>query len=407
MEEKIRQKVVVIGHGYTSRLGVIRALGSVGYEVIDIVMVVNKRKGKPDYTPPIDSYSKYVSAIYYCLPDKDQLISLLLAKCVDDSQKVVLFPDSDFSAAAIDLNQEKLEKHFLFPHIMHTPGSVVEWMNKIKQKETAARLGLNVAHGTIINVENGVYELPSSIDYPCFPKPVMSLVGAKTGLGCCESEHQLRNALDKLIKRSPTISVLVEDYLDIDDEFALLGVSDGQSVHIPGIIHISSLAKGGHFGVAKKGEILPVDGYESLLEGFKAFVLQTRFVGVFDIDFFKSEGRFYFCEMNFRYGGSGYAYTKMNVNMPDLFVRTVTREMLPDSMPRVNNRAVFVNERMCLDDWYKGLISTSSFVSLFRHNDISFISDPDDKIPEKRFRFFAIKEIVKRIAKRNPGKNCD
>ena len=398
----MKQKVIVIGHGYTSRLGVIRSLGRAGYEVIVIVMVVNKRKGKPDMTPPVDSYSKYISKIHYCLADKDQLISLLLEKCVDESQKVILFPDSDFSEAVIDLNQEKLKNYFLFPHIDHTSGAVVAWMDKLRQKETAFKLGLNVAKGKVIEVVDGVYEIPSGITYPCFPKPLTTLVGAKTGLGKCESEEQLCSIIDKLIKRSSTISVLVEEYIKIEDEYALIGVSDGVNVHIPGILKFISIASGSHYGVAKKGFIMPNDGYEELFDGFKSFVRETHFVGIFDIDFYRSNGRFYFCEMNFRYGGSGYAYTKMNVNLPDVYVKMMRGGGL-DSSAFVRDTSVYINDRMCLEDWYGGYISTREFIDLRKNRDISFIDDEEDNVPNKMFKKLIWNEGIKKFLKKCLG----
>jgi carbamoylphosphate synthase large subunit len=400
----MKQKVVVIGHGYTSRLGVIRALGTAGYEVIVIVMMVNKRKGKPDTSRPIDSYSKYISQIHYCLPDSEKLINLLLEKCVDSNQKVVIIPDSDMSAAAVDLNQDRLEKHFLFPHINHCQGSVVEWMNKIRQKETALKLSLNVAQGVVVEVVDGTYTLPSTITYPCFPKPLATLVGAKTGLGKCETEQDLHKAINLLIQRYSTISILVEEYKKIDVEHALMGISDGHNVLIPGIIHTTSLALGGHFGVAKRGLIEPCDGYEELLDGFKAFVRETSFVGIFDIDFFKSEGKYYFCEMNFRYGGSGYAYTKMGANLPVMFVQMMTGEASINDKSVITKRAVFVNERMCLEDWYKGYISTKDFKSLIRNRDISFVDDLEDSEPERMFKKMVRREGRKRIVKKIIGK---
>ena len=150
----MRQKVVVIGHGFTSRLGIIRSLGMAGYDVTVIVVVVDMRRGKPDMTPPVDSYSKYVKQVHYCLPDGELLIKLLLDKCLDRNQKTVIVPDSDFSAAVIDRNQKRLEADFLFPHIHHTPGAVVEWMDKACQKDAAAQAGLNVASGRLIHVAN-------------------------------------------------------------------------------------------------------------------------------------------------------------------------------------------------------------------------------------------------------------
>lgn len=399
----MKQKVVVIGHGYTSRLGVIRALGRAGYEVGVIILVVNKRNGKPDLTPPIDSYSKYISSIHYCLPDNDSLISLLLEKCVDENQKVVLIPDSDFSAAAIDLNQEKLERFFLFPHIHHTPGAVVAWMSKLRQKETARKVGLSVASGQVIEVIDGKYSLPVSIHYPCFPKPLLTLVGAKTGLGKCDSEQELRRIIDLLAKKYSSISILVEDYKSIEEEYALLGVSDGQNVHIPGILHLSSLATGTHFGVARRGEIIPIDGFEDLLVKFNSFVREIGFVGVFDIDFYKSGGKLFFCEMNFRYGGSGYAYIKSGVNIPAIYSEMIQGRPL-NSSTFVNKKAIYVNERMCLDDWYKGAISTREFRSIRKDCDISFIADDDDCMPGKQFRELVLKVAVKRALKKCIGR---
>lgn len=395
--------MVVIGHGYTSRLGVIRALGRSGYEVGVIILVVSKRNGKPDLTPPIDSYSKYISSIHYCLPDNDSLISLLLEKCVDENQKVVLIPDSDFSAAAIDLNQEKLEKFFLFPHIHHTPGAVLAWMSKLRQKETARKVGLNVASGEVVEVVDGKYRLPIAIHYPCFPKPLLTLVGAKTGLGKCDSEQELRRIIDLLAKKYSSIAILVEDYKRIEEEYALLGISDGQNVHIPGILHLSSLATGTHFGVARRGEIIPIDGFEDLLVKFSSFVREIGFVGVFDIDFYKSGGKYFFCEMNFRYGGSGYAYIKSGVNIPAIYSEMIQGRPL-NSSAFVNKKAIYVNERMCLDDWYKGAISTREFRLIRKDCDISFIADDDDCMPGKKFREMSLKVAVKRVFKKCLGR---
>ena len=395
--------MVVIGHGYTSRLGVIRALGRSGYEIGVIILVVSKRNGKPDLTPPIDSYSKYISSIHYCLPDNDSLISLLLEKCVDENQKVVLIPDSDFSAAAIDLNQEKLEKFFLFPHIHHTPGAVVAWMSKLRQKEMARKVGLNVASGEVVEVVDGKYRLPITIHYPCFPKPLLTLVGAKTGLGKCDSEQELCRIIDLLAKKYSSISILVEEYKRIEEEYALLGVSDGHNVHIPGILHLSSLATGTHFGVARRGEIIPIDGFEDLLVKFSSFVRGIGFVGVFDIDFYKSGGKYFFCEMNFRYGGSGYAYIKSGVNIPAIYSEMIQGKPL-NSSAFVSKKAIYVNERMCLDDWYKGAISTRDFKSIRKNFDISFIADDDDYMPEKKFRELSSKVAVKRVFKKCLGR---
>ena len=403
----MKQKVVVIGHGYTSRLGVIRALGSAGYDVVVIVMTGYKRDGKTlDTIKPIDCFSKYVSEVYYCPSDREQLINLLLEKCTDRNQKVVLFTDSDFSESAVDVNQETLCRYFLFPHINHEPGAVVAWMNKVRQKETARRVGLNVTDGCIIEVTNGEFFIPKEIKYPCFPKPLSTITGGKGGLVKCNNEQELRRVIVSLIQHTPSISVLVEDYKEIEMEHALLGFTDGKEVVIPGIIQTISLANGGHFGVAKQGRIRPIAGYEDLVSKFKQFVLQTGFVGIFDIDFFKSGGEYYFCEMNFRYGGSGYAYTAMGVNLPVMLVRVLTGESIEGMQKQIEKEAIFVNERMCKDDWAENYISTCEFRRLLKESDVSFIKDINDPCPQKRFvnglwnPVLNMKRIAKKILRR-------
>ena len=402
----MKQKVVVIGHGYTSRLGVIRALGKAGYEVVVVVMTGYNKDGTLNTTKPIDSYSKYVSEVHYCFSDKEMLITLLLERCTDPNQKVVLFTDSDFSEAAVDENQDRLRDHFLFPHINHQTGAVVAWMDKERQKETARKVGLTVAEGWVIDVKDGEYTIPAEIKYPCFPKPMATIVGGKGGLRKCNTVEDLKNVVASLIKRRPTISLLVEEYKEIETEHALLGFTDGKEVIIPGIIQTMSLANGGHFGVAKQGKIMPITGFEDLVEQFKQFVLQTKFVGIFDIDFYKSEGRYYFCEMNFRYGGSGYAYTAMGVNLPEMLVRTLTGKSVEGMQRQITKEAVFVNERMCKDDWIGNYITTKEFVRFMRTADVSFVNDKEDPRPQKFFYkslrdpIMNLKRVVKRMLKR-------
>lgn len=398
----MKQKVVVIGHGYTSRLGVIRALGRAGYEVI-VVVILSSATLPKDFKPkkPIDCYSKYVSQVYYCPHDRDALVDLLLKQCAVVGQKVVVFPDSDFSAAAIDLNQERLRENFLFPHINHEPGAVVSWMDKLRQKECAKALGMNVADGWIIEVKEGNYSIPVQIKYPCFPKPLATLTGGKGGLKKCEDEDDLRDVISILVKRMTNITILVEEYKVIESEHALMGVSDGNNVIIPGIIHTQALACGGHFGVAKQAVIKPIKGYEDLVEKFKLFVRKTGYVGVFDIDFYKSEGKYFFCEMNLRYGGSGYAYTKMGVNLPVMFVKSIVGESIDEMNKDILDECIFVNERMCIDDWYHGYITTYQLNEMLQSSDISFVKDDDDPMPytalKNEMRYMRMKRMLRKL----------
>ena len=77
----MNQRVIVIGHSFTSRLGLIRSVGAIGCRVTIIAMVGTDKDGNLKTVKPIDSFSKYVDHIYYChLRDEERLISILTCR---------------------------------------------------------------------------------------------------------------------------------------------------------------------------------------------------------------------------------------------------------------------------------------------------------------------------------------
>ena len=401
----MRKKVVVIGHGFTSRLCVIRSVAKLDCDITVIVMTGIGKNGKAKKIgKPVDCYSKYVSRILYCPSDEHALIDMLLGQCKDNIQKTILFPDSDFSAAAIDNHQDQLSEHFLFPHINHEQGAVVRWMNKEKQKEIAKKVGMNVANSVSFDITGGQYSLPEGIHYPCFTKTRAYMVGTKQTLKRCNNEQELVGFVQQLSSKY-NLTLLVEDYKEIEKEYAVLGFSDGKTVDIPGVLQILTMAHGNHRGVACKGMVMPTTGFEPLIEQMKEFVRQVGYIGVFDIDFYQSDGVFYFGELNLRIGGSCYAITKTGSNLPAMLIRHLSGETLDDLRKEVATTATYVNERMCMDDWRTGYLSFAAYRQLLSSADISFVKDDDDPKPYRVFwrrhiPLFAKKTIKSLIGKK-------
>lgn len=394
-----KQKVVVIGHGYTSRLGLIRSLGMAGYDITVIVMVFHGRIGRFirfDGGKPVDCHSKYVSRFYYCYAKgKDDLINLLLDKCVDINQKVVIIPDSDFSASVIDKNQDKLREYFLFPHINYKPGAVEYWMQKTVQKRLACEVGMNVAGGRTVTVKEKEFDLPEGISYPCFTKPLLTINGGKGFLKRCNNETELRKVLTGVGTQFVNADVLVEDFITIDTEYAVVGFSDGKDVVIPGVIEFVANSQS-HFGIAREGKILPIEGFEDTLSLFKEYVRRIGFCGLFDIDFFDCGGKIYFGELNLRFGGSGYAYTAMGVNLPAMLVKSLSGENVTDMKREVTEIATYVNERMCVDDWSFYYLTEQQLRQLIEEADIRFVYDERDKGPQKKLESYIGQQRIKR-----------
>lgn len=394
-------KVVIIGHGYTSRLSLIRSVAEIGCEVTVVVMTQGNNTSKP-----IDCYSKYVSHYYFCArkQGRETLIPLLLEKCTDPKQKVILIPDGDDVVATIDNNKDLLKEHFLFPHIIKEPSSMEYWMEKTHQKQLAKEIGLKVTNATVVEIKDGQYSIPSEIAYPCFPKPLATMNGGKGGMRRCDNKEELSEAFEYIINyRSRDVKVLVEDYKKIDTEYALLGFSDGKEVIIPGVLQFLKVSKK-NMGIALQGKVISVMGFEALLEKFKQLVLAIGFVGVFDVDFFRSEGEFYFCELNLRYGGSGYAITKMGVNLPAMMVKHFYNESIEAMNKTFTGEAVYVNERMCMDDWNYGYLSYKEYRKYLKTADIRFIPDAEDTLPEKMYNRLIIKRLPINTLKRIIGK---
>ena len=229
------------------------------------------------------------------------------------------------------------------------------------------------------------------------------MIGGKGGMRKCGSQEELEAALDYIAKyRNATEKVLVEDYKEIDTEYALLGFSDGNEVIIPGILKFIAVSKQNK-GIALQGKVMPVTGFESLMEQYKQLVLKIGFVGVFDIDFYKSDDEFYFCELNLRYGGSGYAITKMGMNLPAMMVKHFYGESIDDMRKSISGEAIYVNDRMCMADWENGYIAMDEYKRYLRSADIRFVPDENDRGPERKYnKEFWLKRIKKTIKRLLP-----
>ena len=383
----MKQKVVIIGYGFDTRLFLARTLGELGYEVSIIALNITKSK-------PIDYYSKYVKHYYYTQGDnEDKLLHILLNECKHPNQKVILIPINDFSASVLDRNLKLLEPFFLFQHIHHKQGAIVEWMNKEKQKKLAHQFGLNVADSTNIEIVNRSYKIPVNVNYPCFTKTRSFTTGYKHTLQRCNNEHELSVFLDNLCQKFENITLMVEEYKNIEKEYAVVGVCDGKDVIIPAVMEILSMAKGSDMGIALQGKIVPYNNYEKLIHAFKLLILEIGFVGIFDIDFYRSGDLFYFGELNLRIGGSGFSIISNGVNLPEMHIRSLLGKTTEGLRREIYGPATYLNERICTENWFEGHLTNREFISILKSSNISAIKCKHDRKPEIVFWLKTIKKL--------------
>ncbi len=366
---------IVMCRNYSMRLGIARAAGMAG---CDVVVIQTQRR---DINPSIDIVSKYVVESKLSRePDSTALIETIMGYRTAE-RPVILLPSDDWTASVVDSHLDILSHHFLTPHVEHRQGAVLEIMDKWRQKELARAAGANVAKGWICHHEKRGYIIPDDVTYPCFTKPVESYTGPmKSYLQRCENKEQLQNLLQSI----PTTyqkDILIEEYHAIDKEYAVLGLSLGDHSIIPAFIQMESSME----GVTATGSVHPISQLPEMEEVLTRFMASTHLTGLFDIDLYESGGKIYFNELNARYGASGYAVTKGVANLPELFIRHILGEPEYSNIPSKFPVQTFANEKVCLDMLYMGLVGYHQYKRWLNEADIRFIQQPDDPEPSRMF----------------------
>ena len=392
--------VAIIGRNYTSRLGMIRAVGKLGHHVIVIKttrVLPQKYRGAKD----IDGYSRYVDNYLYALePDRNNLLKVILSLKKTTSEKVILIPVDDYAASTIDENIEILKESFLFPNIGMQQGAVNSLMDKRTQKRVAYASGLNVAGGWTIYIKDGKYSIPDDIRYPCFPKPQISFMGDKRCMRKCSNKEELKTVMDEVASQRDC-PMLIEEFFDIDKEYATLGFSDGKTVVLPAMLRMLQDGRGPHKGVTLQGEVIPSCEFEEYFRQLRELILDTGFIGLFDVDSFESGGKLYFNELNLRFGASGYSITYMGVNLPHLLINHLLGLENDYSKCQIRQKAIFVNEKVVNDDYEEGYIDKRRFADYLNSACFRFIQSESDPMPwqmfhiQRRLRYF--KNAIKRI----------
>lgn len=385
---------VVMGRNYASRLGMIRAAGMAG---CDVAVIQTERDGKKNKRP-VDSFSKYVNSGYFKMfePDPDKLVKLLLESFADKQPTPILLPTDDYAASVVDSNIEKLKDYFLFPSINMEQGKVIYYMDKGLQKDLARQVGLNVAKGWTARWENGKYTLPEDIEFPCFIKPEISFKGAgKYSMKRCNSRSELEEALSGFDGRED-YPILIEQFIEIEREYAVLGFADDENIVIPDIITMLM----GDRGVTAYGEIKTITDNPELLAHLELLIRRIHFTGLFDVDLYESGQTIYFNELNLRFGASGYAVSRSGINLPQMLIKRLFGEnYIHDS--RIIEKQTFVNEKVLLQLLSKRQITSKEYMKIVKEADIHFVRELSDSKPcialKKNENITKAKSLVKRM----------
>lgn len=398
------QNIIILGSNPASRLALIRAVGEVEGCRVTIVNMVSQLPEKPLRT--IDSYSKYVDRLLFAKKfDADGLASLLLKQCCDDEMKPIIMSIDDDSACLVDTIQDRLCDKFCFSHIQHQTGAIARLMDKQVQKELAKNFDFNVANSWQVDIQDGRYDVPGTVTFPCYVKGRLSYHSAKQYQRRCNSQQELENWLKVLAKNNPS-PLLIEEFIDIEKEYGIIGYCDSNKVVLPGIVELLDGGHGSHKGVSAFGRVNDFGLNEELKPKVEQLMKHIQLTGMFNIDFVESKGRWYFVELNIRYAAYGYAVCKAGVNLPAFQIYNMQSKDDGALNTRVTNGYCYVNEKVAFDDVLGGHRSWRNYKDLLGKADCCLLNQADDLQPYRQFksdmRMAYVKSRMKMIFCRKP-----
>ncbi|MBR2028345.1 MAG: ATP-grasp domain-containing protein [Oscillospiraceae bacterium] len=399
MKDTKQKTVIVAGSNYSSSLCMARSLGRAGYKVKLYRLFQGRPKlgGLMTHLRP-ESHSKYVDGYRQYIVNDSKEFAEMLVQNAQQGEKQLFVPIDDLTTSLLDENYNMLKEYYIMPNISDTQGKINELMSKQKQMELAAESGLDIVNSCLVTAENGVFSIPETVTYPCFVKPNISRNSTKNFMKKCENSQELQSTLAEF-SNNQKIEMIVEDYLDIDREYSLLGLCIKDKAVAPGLFVVEKGGTGDRKGVTLVGRIVDTAPYKEFIDGILSFVKSLDFEGLFDVDIIQTkDGRMHFIELNLRYGASGHAVTESGANLPVMFADYKLKGQPVDTDISVKTTGkTFVSEIVMMSEYIKGTMSPGTVKNLMTSNDIYFIKDDEDPAPYRHYSRFYLPATALKI----------
>lgn len=388
--------IVVIGQNYSTSLGLIQAAGEAGFGVGVVHSTVHPVKHQP-----LETKSKYVRdyIIIENRTDEKRLLSLIIDRFSSNGKKVVLLPSDDYSAALLDRNLSELEKYFYLPSSKHTSGEIIRCMDKGRQAKMAMDVGLPTAKCWEFHLDKEtVPTIPDDIVYPCITKPLKSIGSHKTYIKRCDNRDELEKTLKEIIRES-SCSILVEEYIDIENEYTVPILAAGDSISIPVFLKKIRTGTGVHKGVTIAGRVVSSGQFPQTVDSLKQMVRNAGLQGIFDIELLQNGDTVFFNELNLRNGAAGYALTRAGINFPAMWINYCTNNQLIEDAVSFKEGLSFLNDKAAVENYGAGYMTWKDYRETVRSVDFRFLYDSGDVAIKMGIINIEIRALLSRILK--------
>ena len=396
-------KVIVIGQNYNTSLGLIKSVGEGGIKCATVKFRRSRSLLKTLiqalFSP--DLCSKHVSR-WVIIPKEPEetLISGLIANFGDKSNKKIILPADDYCAFVLDKNYVLLSDYFYVPHITNRNYSLAYYMDKQNQKNTAEKCGINVSKTWSVNIKRGENVLiPKGVVYPCITKPQSSIGLPKSYIQKCNNTNELQLLLNHIADEA-SCEILIEEFIEIEEEFTIPGSSNGIDVLIPSFLKKIVIGKGLHKGVTICGKVEDSNLYQTECAKLISLMKTIGYIGIFDIEILKSGNKFYLNEINFRNGAAGLSLTKAGINLPSIYVKNQLDNLAFTFSYSQFKETTFVNDKAALEHYLAGECTKSEYNKLINDVMVHLIDNEDDRLAQLSFKLLRLKSLILKILKK-------
>ena len=377
----MQNEAIIIGNDHVNTLGVVRALGEHG--IFPIVYIIDNSNFISI------SKSKYIKKVYV-FSDEKEAIDDIKKRFSNTALKPVLIPTSDKAASAIDYDYDNISKICFTQNIDNKNNLINKYMDKYEQYKTAKECNINVAKSLTIDLP---FNSSINFDMPVIIKPIVSAKGNKMDIKICKTEDEFYKYLDLLYKYSYK-KVLVQEFLDYDYEYEIVGFSFDNKISLPICvkkIRIWPKDKGS----TTFGQVLSINDIGSMEYDIKKIIQKIGYFGIFDVEVFKKGNKFYFNEINFRNGGHSYAYRTHNMCYY-WYLSIINNKFIIPS--KFEDDYYFIDEQADFHNVIERKITFSQYLKDKKNSKILLNYNKDDKKPSY---IMIIKKIFNRINKFN------
>lgn len=372
--EIINDKIVVFSKSYEATLGIARSLKIGGATDIDLFYV--------GYNSIVVKKSNVFHNKYFCEKDDQTIIDNLVNTYRDVKGTIILFPGDDYTTSLADMYRERLKDKFIYTYAEpKDEETIIHLMDKLYQYNLSKEFNLPMAQSCVLSTSNGIYKISDDIKYPCFVKPLISANGpAKSIIRKIEDEENLTSYLLKLTKKGYFYPVLVQEFIDIEEEYNIHGICDGDRIFLP-VIHQKLETAKFNKGVTILGKNLNPDHLGDNIDKLKEMLLSCKYHGIFNVEMFKSKGVVYLNEINFRIAGTCWGTTGAGANLPYLWVNVLMGRVVDWPQLKLKYDTVFINDKTAMEDLLNGYCGLSSYLSWNRSASFHLIKNKSDKGP--------------------------